>query len=139
MMREILTNVLSAERLDAIFESAAQKQYTRELAFSSVVSLLTDVVTRSRPSPRKADQSRQEQWDVSAKAVYEKINRTEPATSATSATSAALVATTTSGMQQVIAALRTELPAILPGYRVKILDGNGRILLDVGRAERRVD
>lgn len=118
MMREILTNVLSAERLDAVFESAAQKQYTRELTFSSLVSLLTDVVTRSRPSPRKAYQSRQEQLGISAKAVYEKINHTEPTTSA------ALVATTASGMQQVIAALATELPAILPGYRVKILDGN---------------
>lgn len=118
MMREILTNVLSAERLDAVFESTAQKQYTRELTFSSLVSLLTDVVTRSRPSPRKAYLSRQEQLRVSAKAMYEKINHTEPATSA------ALVATTASGMQQVIAALGTELPAILPGYRVKILDGN---------------
>jgi hypothetical protein len=118
MMREILTNVLSAERLDAVFESAAQKQYTRELTFSSLVSLLTEVVTRSRPSPRKAYQSRKEQLQVSAKAVYEKINHTEPATSA------ALVATTASGMQQVIAALGTELPSLLPGYRVKILDGN---------------
>lgn len=118
MMREILTNVLSVERLDAIFDSAAQRQYTRELAFSSVVSLLTDVVTRSRPSPRKAYQSRQSQLGVSAKAVYEKINHTEPTTSA------ALVATTASGMQEVISALATKLPAILPGYRVKILDGN---------------
>ena len=118
MMREILTNVLSAERLDAVFESTAQKQYTRDLTFSSLVSLLSDVVTRSRPSPRKAYQSRKEELGVSAKAVYDKINRTEPATSA------ALVATTARAMQEVITALGTELPAVLPGYRVKILDGN---------------
>lgn len=118
MMRGILANALSSERLDAIFEDTAQQQYTRELTFSTLVSLLTEVVTRSRPSLRKAYLAHKKPGDVSAKSFYNKINHTE------ATTSAALVATTARDMQQIIHALSTELPAVLPGYQVKILDGN---------------
>lgn len=118
MMRAILTNVLSAERLDAVFEDTAQRQYTRELAFSSVVSLLADVVTRLQPSPRRAYLARREELGVSIKATYEKINHTEPATAS------ALVARTAKDLQRIMHSLDAPLRPPLPGFRVKVLDGN---------------
>lgn len=36
-IRGVLENILSANRLNAIFDDVAKVQYTRELAFSSVV------------------------------------------------------------------------------------------------------
>ena len=50
MLRGILENVLAPQRLNAIFESEAQQQYTRKLAFAMVVDLMCRVVTRVQPS-----------------------------------------------------------------------------------------
>jgi len=41
MMRGVMEFVFRPERLDEIFESHAQLQYTRELLFSSLVNLLS--------------------------------------------------------------------------------------------------
>jgi len=50
MFRGTLENLLAPERLDRIFENAAQKQTCRDLAFSTCADLLGMVVTRIRPS-----------------------------------------------------------------------------------------
>lgn len=44
MVRGVLERVLSPDALNAIYERAAVKQYTRELMFSSVVGLMNLVV-----------------------------------------------------------------------------------------------
>jgi Transposase DDE domain len=118
MMRALLENILAPARIDALFEDQAQRQYTRQLTFSAVVSLLADVVVKIQPSVHQAFRARREQLAVAVKSVYEKINGCEPALAA------ALVSMTARELEVMIRALGVVLPSPLPGYRVKILDGN---------------
>jgi hypothetical protein len=55
---------------------------------------------------------------VSKTAVYDKLNRLEPSVSR------ALVQSTAQDLATIISDLGGEPPELLPGYRVKILDGN---------------
>src|SRR5882757_461555 len=71
MMRALLENVLAPQRLDALFENVAQRQYTRELTFSAVVAVLADVVVKIQPSVNQAYRARREKLKVAVKSVYE--------------------------------------------------------------------
>ena len=82
MLRGILENVLSPRRLNAIFESEAEQQYTRDLTFAMVVDLMCRVVTRVQPSMHAAYQERRNELPVGERTVYDKINRLEPQVSA---------------------------------------------------------
>lgn len=117
MMRAILENILSPVRLNAIFDDTAQQQYTRQLTFDMVVALLAEVVTKRQPSVHQAYRARREQLAVSAKALYEKIGGTEPETAK------ALVARTAREMDLVRQVLGDAPTPLVPGYRIKILDG----------------
>jgi hypothetical protein len=118
IIRGVLENILSAKRLDAIFADAAEIQYTRDLAFSSVVRLMSKVVMRIRPSVNAAYREQAEELDVTHKCVYDKLNGIEPQVSRE------LVRRTAREMELVIRTMKAELPDLLPGYRVRILDGN---------------
>src|SRR5215475_14223399 len=50
MVRASLERVLGADRLDLWYERTAQKQYTRDLLFSSVYDLMNQVVFCVQPS-----------------------------------------------------------------------------------------
>lgn len=50
MVRALMERIFSAEKLDALFERTAEKQYTRELLFSTVVGLMSLVVCGIHPS-----------------------------------------------------------------------------------------
>ena len=118
MMRAMLENVFSAERLDRLFRDTANRQYEDELLFSTVADLMGLAVTKVRPSVHAAYQHRRERVAVSIKAVYDKLNGIEPAVCR------ALVARSAGHLGQLIAAMKAELPELLPGYRLRILDGN---------------
>jgi IS4 transposase len=118
MVRGTLENLLNPEKINAIFEQVAVDQYTRSLLFSSVVDLMGLVVCKIRPSIHAAYQARSEQISVSLAAVYAKLNRLEPAVAA------ALVRTTASDAAAVIDATGGALAELLPGYAVRVLDGN---------------
>lgn len=118
MARATLENALNPQIIDQLFQDVADKQYTRKILFSSVVDLMGLVVCRIRPAIHAADQARAEVIDASLKAVYDKLDRTEPAIAA------ALVRATADRLAPVIAAMGASRPELLPGYRVKILDGN---------------
>jgi hypothetical protein len=118
MMRATLENVFSADSLDRLFRNAAQRQYEDELLFSTLVDLMGLAVAKVRPSLHAAYQHRKEQVGVSIKAVYDKANGIEPEVCR------ALVVDTAKELQRLIEAMEAELPELLPGYRVKILDGN---------------
>ena len=81
MFRGTLENVLAAERLDRIFENAAQKQTCRDLAFSTCADLLGMVVTRVRRSLNAAYLAHRQAVTVSIQSVYNKLARIEPAVS----------------------------------------------------------
>jgi IS4 transposase len=118
MVRAALEHALSPRTIDALFERTAQRQYTRTLLFSSVVDLIGAVVAKIQPAVNAAYRARAESLGVSLKAVYDKLDRTEPGISAE------LLRHTARTLGPVITAMRGERAAWLPGYRVKILDGN---------------
>jgi hypothetical protein len=118
MLRGILENVLAPQRLNSIFESEAQKQYTRTLTFAMIVDLMCRVVTRVQPSPHAAYQERAGDFPVGERAVYDKINGVEPRVSA------AMVRTTARELEVVLRTLGQVAPSPVPGYRLKIVDGN---------------
>jgi len=118
MARGVLENLLNPERIDDLFERTAEVQYTRELLFSSVVDLMGQVVLGVQPSAHAAYQAQAERLGVSDQAVYDKLNHVELGVSAE------LVRDSARQAAPVIKALRAKLPALLKGYRTKILDGN---------------
>jgi hypothetical protein len=118
MTRGLLERLLNPGQLDAWFERTAQKQYTRELLFSTVVDLLMQVVCGVRKSVNVAYQAVEHEMPVSVQSVYNKLNGLEPNISAELVRFSAQEAT---GLIEELGAERAEL---LPGYRIKMLDGN---------------
>jgi hypothetical protein len=118
MVRGTLERVLGAEQLDAWFARTAQKQYTRTLLFSTVYDVLSQVVFRIKPSVRAAYRDQEDGVGASLISVYNKLNGVE------THTSAELVRYSASVLTPVIVQLAGERTPWLPGYRVKILDGN---------------
>jgi hypothetical protein len=70
MMRGIMEHAFRAERLDALFETHAKVQYTRELLFSEVVNLLSLVVCGIHPSVNAAYKARAKEMNVKRAAFY---------------------------------------------------------------------
>jgi hypothetical protein len=118
MVRAAMENILAPERLDQIFVDTAQRQYARTLAFSAVATLMAEVVMRSRRSLYAAFRAYEDQLPVKHKCVYNKVNGIEPQVSA------AMVRRTAWEMAEVIESMGGQRPALLPGFRVKVLDGN---------------
>ena len=118
MARAILERLLDAPRLDALFARTAQQQYTRELLFSSLVQLMSEVVLGVHPTVHAAYQANKDAIGVSTTALYNKLDRVE------TGVSAALVRDSAELAEPVVKALRASHPRWLPGYQIKVLDGN---------------
>ena len=80
--------------------------------------MMNTVACGIRPSIHAAYQSRSSKMSVSVTSVYNKLNGMETYVSAD------LVKETAASMEAIIRHLKGNLPDWLPGYRVKILDGN---------------
>lgn len=118
MSRIALESLFEPERLDRLFERTAERQYYRELLFSQVSELMLSVVLRVEDSVHSAFRARKEALGVSDQAVYDKLRSQELAVSE------ALVADSAKRLTPVIGKLKAFFPPLLPGYRVRILDGN---------------
>lgn len=118
MARAVVERFFQPERLDALFERTAEKQYRRTLLFSSVVELMHSVVLGVEPSVYAAYRRRRPALGVTDQAVYDKIDGTELGLSA------ALVSDSARLAAPVIDALNARRDPWLPGYRTRILDGN---------------
>lgn len=118
MIRATMENALAPKELDDLFEKVAERQYTRELLFSTLVALMAVVVCRVRKTVRAGFNAMAREIPVTLSAVYQKLDKAEPGLSA------ALVRHTAGRMRAVIEATGGALPPRFPGYRVKILDGN---------------
>jgi hypothetical protein len=118
MARAALERLLEPHRIDEVFERVAQRQYTRDLLFSTLVELMSEVVLGWQPSVHAAYQSRVEQIGISTTALYNKLDRVE------TAVSAELVRDSFRQAEPVIRALRASQPRWLAGMRVRVLDGN---------------
>src|SRR3954465_5765143 len=118
MTRAMLENALQPDHLDELFERLAVKQYTRELLFSTVVQTMALVACRLYKSPRAVYTEHPDWFPVTLKCVYEKLQGIDLPVMRE------LVRDNARRCQGVIEALGGQVPALLPGYRVKILDGN---------------
>ena len=118
MARGLMERVLNPEQLDKWFEQAAEEQYTRDLLFSTVFDIMSDVVSGARKSIHAAYQASKEDICVSVTSVYNKLNGIEVKTSAD------LVRYAAGEVKEIIKELGGAKPPILPGFRVKLLDGN---------------
>jgi IS4 transposase len=118
MARAVLERLLDAPRIDALFARTAQHQYTRELMFSSLVQLMSEVVLGVHPTVHAAYQANKATLGVSTTALYNKLDRVEPQVSA------ALVHDSAALAEPVVKALGASHPRWIPGYQMKVLDGN---------------
>jgi IS4 transposase len=118
MARATLEHTLSPDALDELFETTAQRGYTRRLLFSTTVELMSLVVCGQLPTVKTAYHHLLERIPVSLKSVYEKLAHVE------TAVSAELVHSVARRCGVLINELDAATQGLLPGYRVKILDGN---------------
>jgi IS4 transposase len=118
MAQAVMENALNPSVVDGLFEDVAERQYTRKILFSSIVDLMSLVVCRIRPAINAAYKAHAETINASLRAVYSKLDGVEPGLSA------ALVRTVAGRLEPVITAMGGSRADWLPGYRVKILDGN---------------
>lgn len=117
-VRGLMEFALNAPALDALFGQMADRQYEQDLLFSTCVDLMAGVVCRTHRSVNAAFNASVPAVGVSVQALYDKLARVEPEMSAE------LVRHTASRLEPVIRQMQGELPPLVPGYRVKILDGN---------------
>jgi Transposase DDE domain len=118
MARAALEYALEPQHLDALFARTAQRQYTNELLFSSLVDLMARVVLQQEPSVLAAYRKLADQLPVSDQSIYNKLQNVELAVST------ALVEESAQRLGPVINQLRGGLPPLLAGYHVRFLDGN---------------
>ncbi len=118
MARGLLERVLNSKTINEVFERVADRQYTRDLLFSVVFDLMSQVVCGSHKSLHAAYQVSAQEIGVSVASIYNKVNGIE------TETSASLVRYSADAVTPIIEKMGGTLPPLLPGYRVKILDGN---------------
>lgn len=118
MVQVLLERILCPEKLDSIFERTAVKQYTRTLLFSTVFELMNLVIFKTFPSVNAAFKEKNEDIAVSITSLYNKLN------GISILTSAELVRQTANEKIEIIQALNGARQPLLPGYHVKMLDGN---------------
>jgi len=117
MMRAVIENLFHPERLERLFDETAVTQYTRKLPFATVAEVMGEVVFNVNPSINAALVERSGTLPVSVTAFYQKLNGIEPAVSAV------LVRDSAVHLTPVIRKLGLRTP-LLPGYNIRILDGN---------------
>lgn len=116
--RAAMEYALAPDALDALFAEHAEEQYTRELLFSSVVDLMSVVVAKIEPSVHAAYQEVADTLPVALTSVYNKLNGVEPSVTA------ALVRHTAERLGPVVVEMKGQLQVLLPGHRVRLIDGN---------------
>jgi len=118
MAAAAMARVLSAARLDALFERARQGQYVHQLLFSTTFYLMAAVVAGTRKSIHHAYQTSNQEVGASVVAVYDKLQGIE------TCTSRALVRDVAGELVPLIQQMGATPPPRVSGYHTKILDGN---------------
>ena len=122
LVRGTLEWMLDDPSLEALLQNHAPKQYTRELTLSALVKLLIQVSAGVRASvfaAFKADQAGDEpSITTSFQALYGKLGRVNPAVSE------ALVRYSADQLEPLLKALPAVADEPIPGYRLRVVDGN---------------
>jgi Transposase DDE domain len=128
MVRAIMERIFAPAALDQLFEETAEHQYQRELLFSTVVGLMSLVVCGMYPSVSAAYKGFEKVVGVSKVSLYAKVNGMEPKLSQ------ALVRYSSAQLVAIQAEFPASITPILPGYEVRIIDGN-----HIGATEHRLN
>jgi len=118
MARAIIENVLSPENLEDIFQRHVYHQRQRTILFSFIVELMLLVACKIRPKIHSAYKAWHEKLPFTVDAVYDKIAGIELPVSE------ALVRETAEKMVLILREIRPPQPELIPGYRLRIVDGN---------------
>ena len=118
MIRGTLERVLDPGKLESVFENHAVRQYTRDLTFAQCGEIMSDVVFRVSPSVGSWYKAHPGEVSVTRQAVYDKLKHLELPVSA------ALVRHSDAELRPALKAMGIRPPALLPGFRVRVLDGN---------------
>jgi IS4 transposase len=118
MARGLYEYVFPPSYLDELFRKTAKKQREGELLFSLVVETLSLAVTSMRDSTNAAYEASKDRFTVSVNSFYNKLKGVE------TAVSRELVLRSTDRLLPVIEKFQSRQSALLPGYRIKIIDGN---------------
>jgi hypothetical protein len=118
MAQGAIEYALSESALNQVFDRSAEGQYTRELLFSTVFDLMSVVVTGSYRSVCSAYKDLAESIPVSLTSVYNKLQGIE------TNVSAELLRYTAGRLLAVQSLTHGRHAPWLPGYTVRILDGN---------------
>jgi hypothetical protein len=114
--------LLDNPTMETLFQQHAPDQYTRELTISALVHLFIQVTTGARRSVHaayKADQEADEPTiGTTYQALYGKLGRLQPAVSE------AVVRYSAERCDQLLTAIPSPRNEPLPGYRMRVLDGN---------------
>lgn len=117
---------LDPASLDALFDRTVGPRDDRRLLFSTCVDLMAAVVCRVKPSVHAAFRA-DDHVPVGVNALYARLARVPAAAGRD------LVRHTADRLGPVIRAMGGSAPDPVPGYRVKVLDGN-----HLGKTERRL-
>jgi hypothetical protein len=112
-----MERIFEPTALNDLFERHAVKQYTGELLFSQIVSLMSLVVSGIHPSVSAAYKALEKTIGVSRPELYGKLNGMELGISQ------ALVRYSAEKLQPVVAELEVLPSELLPGYSMRIGDG----------------
>jgi hypothetical protein len=116
-VRSTLEYALDAHALDALFDHTTGPRQDRQLLFSTCFDLMTTVVCRVKPSIHAAYQAA-DHINVSVSAIYRRLARVR------TDAGRQLVRHTADRLEPILRRAGWAIPDVLPGYRVKILDGN---------------
>jgi hypothetical protein len=118
MTRGLLENTLRPEFLEDIFQRNVRTQRQRNILFSFIVELMLLVACKIRPKIHSAYKAWHEELPFTVDAVYDKIAGVEIPVSQ------ALVRETARKMIQILRETTPPQPELIPGYRLRIVDGN---------------
>lgn len=118
MVRGTLERIFDPDKLEAVFEENAVLQYTKELTFSQCIHVMSDVVFQVSPNVGAFYKDHQTEIPVTRQAVYDKLKHMELPVSA------ALVRYSADQLLPALRKMKAKPKSLLPGYRVRVLDGN---------------
>jgi IS4 transposase len=118
IIRGTLERVLDPDKLEQVFESHAVRQYTRELTFAQCGEIMSDVVFRVSPSVGAWYKTHPDELSVTRQALYDKLKHLELSVSA------GLVRHSEAELRPAMKAMGIRPQPLLPGYAMRVLDGN---------------
>lgn len=118
MVAAIVERLYDPVALDKVFQDNAVLQYTKDLTFSQVVQVMSDVVCRVTPSVGAWFKIHRDEVKVARQSLYDKLKHTDLPVAA------ALVRYSADTLMPCLQALPGQAPPLLANYRARVLDGN---------------